>query len=51
MLKPGGVFLTNQRIIELPGTPLEYVAFTDVTYLALPGIGDTGDRITWYQKP
>jgi SAM-dependent methyltransferase len=51
MLKPGGLFLTNNKIIELPSTPLTSVAYTDVTYVDLPGIGATGDRIIWYQKP
>ena len=23
---------------------------TDVTYIVLPGIGDTGDRIIWYRR-
>jgi len=50
MLKPGGFLLTNNRIFELPGSPLSGVGFTDVVYMSLPGIGDTGDRIVWYQK-
>jgi hypothetical protein len=50
MLKPGGILLTNNRIFELPGSPLSGVGFTDVVYMSLPGIGDTGDRIVWYQK-
>jgi hypothetical protein len=50
MLKPGGIFLTNNRIFELPGSPLSGIGFTDVVYMSLPGIGDTGDRIVWYQK-
>ncbi len=51
MLRPGGLFLTNTRIVELPGTPLSAVGHTDVIYTSLPGAGDTGDRIMWYQKP
>jgi hypothetical protein len=50
MLKPGGFLLTNNRIFELPGSPLSGVGFTDVVYMSLPGIGETGDRIVWYQK-
>jgi hypothetical protein len=50
MLKPGGFLLTNNRIFELPGSPLSGVGFTDVVYMSLPGIGDTGDRVVWYQK-
>ena len=26
------------------------VGFTDATYMSLPGIGDTGDRVIWYQR-
>ena len=51
MLKPGAFLLTNNRIFELPGGPLSGVGFTDVLYMSLPGIGDTGDRIIWYRKP
>jgi hypothetical protein len=51
MLRPGGVFLSNSSIVELPGIPLASAGRTDVTYMSLPGVGDSGDRITWYQKP
>ena len=27
------------------------VGFTDVTYMSLNGIGDTGDRIVCYRRP
>jgi SAM-dependent methyltransferase len=50
MLRPGGFFLTNNRIFELPGNPLGGAGFADVSYMSLPGIGDTGDRIIWYRK-
>src|SRR5258705_3010979 len=51
MLRPGGLLLTNNRIFELSTTPLSGVDYSDVTYIVLPGIGDTGDRIIWYQRP
>jgi hypothetical protein len=51
MLRPGGLFLANSRIVELPGIPLQSAGQTDVIYMSLPGVGDSGDRITWYQKP
>jgi hypothetical protein len=51
MLRPGGVFLANSAIVELPGIPLASAGRTDVVYMSLPGVGDSGDRITWYQKP
>jgi hypothetical protein len=50
MLRPGGFFLTNNRVFELPGSPLSGVGYTDATYMSLPGIGDAGDRIIWYQR-
>jgi hypothetical protein len=50
MLRPGGFLLTNNRIFELPNSPLAGVDFTDVTYMSLPGIGDAGDRVIWYQR-
>lgn len=51
MLRPGGFFLSNNRILELPAAPVGSVGYTDVTYMKLPGIGETGDRIIWYQRP
>ena len=50
MLPPGGFLLTNNRIFELPDSPLSGVGYTDVVYMSLPGIGDAGDRVVWYQK-
>lgn len=50
MLRPGGILLTNNRIVELPGSPLGAAGATDVVYMTLPGIGETGDRITWYRR-
>jgi len=50
MLRPGGFLLTNNRIFELPNSPLAGVGFADATYMSLPGIGDAGDRVIWYQR-
>ncbi|MSO82909.1 MAG: class I SAM-dependent methyltransferase [Acidobacteria bacterium] len=50
MLRPGGFLLSNNRVFELPDSPLSGIGFTDTTYMSLPGIGDTGDRLIWYQK-
>ena len=50
MLRPGGFLLTNNRIFELPNSPLAGVGYSDVTYMSLPGIGDAGDRVILYQK-
>jgi hypothetical protein len=50
MLRPGGFLLTNNRVFELPALPFSGVGFTDTVYMSLPGIGDGGDRIIWYQR-
>jgi SAM-dependent methyltransferase len=50
MLRPGGILLSNSRVVELPSTPMELVGRTDVTYSRLAGIGDAGDRVLWYQR-
>ena len=50
MLRPGGLFLSNDPISELPTTPITSVGSTDATYMNLPGIGEAGDRIVWYQR-
>ena len=50
LLRQGGFLLTNDRIFELPTTPLSGVGYTDVTYFSLPGVGSTGSRIIWYQR-
>jgi len=50
MLRPGGFFLTNDRIFELPSTPIGEVGYTDVNYMEFPGIGEAGDRIVWYRR-
>jgi hypothetical protein len=55
MLRPGGLLLTNNRIFELPSTPLSGIDFTDVNYISIPGhlvsedcqLGSTAD----YQLP
>jgi len=50
MLRPGGLFVTNNGIVELPITPIEWIGDMDVTYFRLPGIGDTIDRLFWYRR-
>jgi SAM-dependent methyltransferase len=51
LLRPGGLLLTNTRLIELPGVPMVSVGYTDSVYTSLPSLGDAGDRIWWYRKP
>ena len=50
MLRPGGFFLSNERLFELPASPIGSVGSTDVNYMELPGIGQAGDRIVWYRR-
>jgi SAM-dependent methyltransferase len=50
MLRPGGVFLSNDRIFELPQSPLASVGHTSAIYLKAPGTADKGDRIDWYRR-
>jgi hypothetical protein len=50
MLRPGGLFLSNDPIFELPVTPVSSVGSATVNYMELPGVGEVGDRITWYRR-
>jgi hypothetical protein len=50
MLRAGGVFLSNDPIVELPSSPLESSGHTNVVYLKAPGTVDRGDRIEWYRR-
>ena len=50
MLRPEGFLLSNNLIFEVPPNPIRRVGATDVKYMSLTGIGDTGDRIYWYQR-
>ena len=47
MLRPGGVLLSNNVLVELPTTPIRSVAHTDVIYSDRP---DDRDQIVWYQR-
>jgi SAM-dependent methyltransferase len=50
MLRPGGFLLSNNRVFELPDSPITGIGYTDVVYTSIPGIGEAGDRIIWYQR-
>jgi hypothetical protein len=50
ILKPDGFLLTNNAVFEVPPNPIRRVGATDVTYMSLTGIGETGDRILWYRR-
>jgi len=51
MLRPGGIFLTNDRLFELPASPLQPAGSSNVVYLEQPGTAVKGDRIAAYQRP
>jgi hypothetical protein len=50
MLRPGGMFLSNDRLFDLPSSPVRAAGATSVVYLEQPGAAVKGDRIAWYQK-
>ena len=50
MLRPGGIFLTNDRLFDLPSSPIRSAGSTNVVYLEQPGAAMKGDRIAWYQR-
>jgi SAM-dependent methyltransferase len=50
MLRPGGLFLTNDRLIDLPSSPVRLAGSANVVYMEQPGAGVKGDRIAWYQR-
>jgi hypothetical protein len=49
MLRPGGLFLTNNRLFELPGIPMVGVGTTDTVHFTAPA-GDIRDQVVWYQR-
>ncbi len=51
MLRPGGLFLTNDRLLELPAAPVRSAGERDVTYMNLPDSSVKGDHLTWYERP
>jgi hypothetical protein len=46
MLRPWGIFLSNNLVAELPRSPLTLVGFTDVVYTSTR----LGDRVLWYRR-
>lgn len=46
MLRPGGLFLSNDPLLELPATPLTLVGHTEVAYTD----ASSGSRLRWYQR-
>jgi hypothetical protein len=47
MLRPGGVLLSNNVLVELPTTPLRSFGDTRVVYSDRP---DDSDQIVWYRR-
>jgi hypothetical protein len=47
MLRPGGLFLSNDPIVVLPAVPLVAVGSTTVRYTELP---NSRDEVAWYQR-
>jgi SAM-dependent methyltransferase len=48
MLRPGGILLSNNVLVELPTTPMRAVGDTRVIYSDHP---DDTDHIVWYRRP
>lgn len=47
MLRPGGFLLSNNAVLELPGTRMRSVGYKTVVYSDRP---DDGDHIVWYRR-
>ena len=47
MLRPGGLLLSNNALLELPGSQMRSVGYESVAYSDRP---DDGDHIVWYQR-
>jgi len=48
MLKPGGFLLSNNALMEFPGSPLNTVDYLTVDYW--DGHPDVRDHIIWYRR-
>jgi hypothetical protein len=47
MLRPGGLLLSNNVLVELPATPIRSIGHTDAIYSDRP---DDRDQVVWYQR-
>jgi hypothetical protein len=47
MLRPGGFLLSNNALLELPGSAMHSVGYDTVVYSDRP---NDGDHIVWYQR-
>ena len=50
MLRPGGIFLTNNAVLTLPGVPMSEEGSGEVSYMPIPGTGEVRDRLVWYRR-
>ena len=50
MLRPGGVFITNNAVFLLPGVPLTEVDRAYVSYMPVPGLGEVHDQLISYRR-
>jgi hypothetical protein len=48
MLKPGGILLSNNALVEVPVGGLRSIGYSRVLY---SNREEDGDLIIWYQKP
>jgi DNA-binding transcriptional regulator YhcF (GntR family) len=47
MLRPGGLLLSNNSVLELPSSSIHSIGYETVVYSDRP---DEGDHIVWYQR-
>lgn len=47
MLRPGGILLSNNALLELPSSRMHSIGYETVIYSGKP---NDGDHIVWYQK-
>lgn len=47
MLRPGGLLLSNDVLVELPTTPIRSIGHTDAIYSNRP---DDRDQLVWYRR-
>jgi SAM-dependent methyltransferase len=47
MLRPGGVLLSNNAVLEIPGSELRSIGYRTVVY---SDRSDDGDHIVWYRR-
>ena len=50
MLRPGGLFITNNAVFLLPDLPMSEAGRAQLSYMPVPGLGEVNDQLIWYQK-